>query len=124
MSDSFLGDKWIKLYPGDVAVPYTWTATICSSATANDGHLPYGTNMSETVGHVVVKAYTSANVLCTDDLINGTPTVSSNVVTGKLDYPTTNRPGKYEITITGKLDNGETFKTMVFLRIKAVNEQA
>ena len=80
--------------------------------------------MSETVGHVIVKAYTSANVICTDDLINGTPTVSSNVVTGKFDYPTTNGPGLYEITITGKLDNGETFKTMVFLRIKAVNEQA
>jgi len=124
MSDSFLGIKWIELFPGDVKVPYTFTATVCSSATANDGHLPYGTNMSETAGHLVVKGYTSANVLCTSDLINGTPTVSSNVVTCKLDYPTENGSGKYELTMTGKLDNGETFKTMVFLRITAVNEQA
>ena len=120
MGDDFLGIEWIKLRPGDVKVPYTYQVTVCSSATANDGQIPYGTNVSS----IVVAAYTSANVSCTSDLIYGTPTVSSNVVTVKFDYPSENGVGNYEITIKCTLDNGETTKELTFLRIKAVNEQA
>jgi len=92
MSDSFLTDGIIKLQPGSATVPYTFTFAACSSATANDGSLPFGS----TIASAVLKVFDSAGVDKTSEIIvaeSNTGTVCS--VTMK--YPATAGPGRYKL---------------------------
>ncbi len=103
MSDSFQGTANITLQANDSKVPYSFTFTVCSSATANNGLLPYGTNIST----VTVTAYDSAlSPVLT--IISGTPTVASNVVTVKLGWP--GSAGIYKLTFVATLDNADGTK--------------
>ena len=98
--DSFIGTKDIILQPSCSKVPYTFTFTTCSSATANDGHLPYGTNISS----VVVTASKDDGTVATSDLINSS-SVATNTITVKLKYPSTNGTGRYFLNFAITLDN-------------------
>jgi len=98
---NFQGTDSITVQPNTAAMPYTFTFTVCSSVIANDGQLPYGTNISA----ITVTAHTSDGTADTD-LINGTPSVAANVVTVALDYPTTNGAGTYHLTFVYTLDSG------------------
>ena len=102
MSDNFnLEQKTITLQPNDTKVPHTFTFSVCSSATANDGFLPYGTNIAS----VVVTAYNSSGTAVTATMVSGTPSVASNIVTTKLNYP--GASGAYKLTMVATLDNGD-----------------
>jgi hypothetical protein len=115
ITDNFQGSADIELQANEIKVPYSFTFTVCSSATANDGHLPYGTNIAS----VVVYPYTVAGVAA-PALISGTPTVMSNVVTVKLNWPGT--AGTYKLTFVATLDNADATKIETdFKRIQAVN---
>ena len=90
MGDSFHGVKTITVQPGSATVPYTFTFAACSSATANDGSIPFGT----TISSAVVKAFNEAGTDSTAVLISA-QSVASPVVTVSLKYPTT--AGRYSL---------------------------
>ena len=84
MSDSFQGVNKIIVQPGSATVPYTFTFAACSSATANDGSLPYNT----TISSAVVKAFNESGSDVSSKII-ASSSVASPVVTISLKYPTT-----------------------------------
>jgi hypothetical protein len=89
----FKGTDDIIVQPQDVKVPYKFYFSTCTSESANDGSIPYGT----TVSAVSVSAHTQDGTAETH-LINSSG-LSSSTVTLYLDYPTTgNGPGIYHIT--------------------------
>lgn len=82
---------------------YSFEITVASSASANNGFIPFDT----TVSSVVVVAYDKNNEVVTSDLIFGTPTVTNNIISMQLKYPVTNGEGRYKITMILTLDNGD-----------------
>ena len=101
---SFKTQGKINLEPND-KMNYSFQITVCSSSTSNDGFIPYG----RTVSSISVSAEnneTGADV--TADLINGVPSVSNNIVSMTLNYPTAKGDGRYKLTILLTLDNGNT----------------
>ena len=73
----------IHLQPNDTKYAATFKFPIASSATNNDGTIPFGTTISSVL---VTGWYGSTEV---SDLIYGTPTTTSDTVTVNLNYPTT-----------------------------------
>jgi len=96
MADNYQGTKTITLQPGDATVPYTFTFDICSSATANDGAIPFG----DTISTAVVKIFSEAGTDVTASMLSIAATVALTVVTVKLKYPAGVDPpgaGRYSI---------------------------
>jgi hypothetical protein len=94
------GNALIRLRPGD-ELTYEFAAAPCSSRTANDGAIPFGTNVSS----ILVKAYKADGVEATD--IVSQQAVSSNIVSLVLTYPSTNGGGAYQLRFALTLDNSE-----------------
>lgn len=92
--DNFTGTKDIMLQPNDDAVPYTFTFSVCSSSTANDGALPYGTNISSVADTEIVDS----------------SSVNNNVVSVAMNYPTTNGEGRYDLKFVATLDNSSVLE--------------
>jgi len=111
--NQWAGKEWIYIQPNDSDVPYIFRFTVCSTQTANDGHLPFGT----TISSVVVSASNADGEDATADLIHGTPSVSDNDVQVNLDYPDA---GEYRITIICTLSSGAKIQTD-FTRIRCGN---
>ena len=118
MPDFNESEDWVKLQPGDVKVPKTFTFTKCSSATANDGGLPYG----DSVSSFVATAHDEDGTDVTDDLINGTPSETDDVATVNFDYPTTNGAGIYHLKFVVVTTNGIVGLVFKFNRIEAIDE--
>ena len=95
------GNSIIRLRPGD-ELTYEFAASPCSSRTANDGSIPYGT----TVSSVLVKAYDKTGADKTSEIVSQS-SVGSNIVGVVLTYPATNGPGKYQLRFALTLDNSE-----------------
>lgn len=100
----FKGMSRIELQPNDVDVPYQFYFTACSSASANDGWLPYG----DGIASVVVTAWTSDGTQ--DSEIIAADTEVNDVVTLDLTYPLTNGPGRYKIRFVITTDDGATIE--------------
>ena len=100
MSDSFTTNGLIRLQPGSATVPYTFTFSVASSATANDGAIPYGT----TIASAAVKAFDAAGTDKTSEIIVSN-SVSSPVVTVSLKYPITGA-GVYSLEFVLTLSTG------------------
>ena len=94
------GHEVIQLRPGD-KLTYEYDASPASSAVANDGAIPYGTNIAS----VAVTGY-KGSVVATSDLIQQSG-YSGNIVQIQLKYPTAKGGGKYQLRIAITLDNGE-----------------
>jgi len=92
----------IILQPNDYYVAYKFVSAACSSDAANDGNIPYGTNVSSAA--VTAK---DADGNTVTDLVAEYAT-ADNVVTVKLSYPSISGDGKYSLTFALTLDNGET----------------
>ena len=101
MADSFQGVKDIILQPGSATVPYTFTFAACSSATANDGSIPYGT----TISSATIKVFDEAGVDKTTEII-ASETNTATVLTISLKYPATAGVGRYSIEMLVTLDSG------------------
>ena len=102
MLDSFLTNANIVLQPGSSKVPYSFTFAAASSATANDGSIPFGS----TIASVVVKAFDSDGVDKTSEIIEGTPTSTSLVVSVDLNYPAITGNGTYSLEFLLTLSTG------------------
>ena len=114
MPDNFQGTKDIILQPGDTSIPYTFEVTVCSSATANDGTLPYGTSISSVVvtGHV-----SETGTVVTSEIINSS-SETNNVISVLLKYPATSGEGWYHLKFVCTLSSGAV-KELDFARIYA-----
>ncbi len=97
MSD-VIGHEVITLRPGDSAVPYDFYAKPTTSQTANDGAIPYSTNVLS----AVVKGY--KNGVESTGIVQGS-SVGSNIIQVQLNYPT-EVGGKYELRFALTLDTG------------------
>jgi len=106
----------INIQPYD-ELGFQFEVTICSSVSANDGYIPYGTNVST----VNVIAYDKDDTVVTNDLISGTPSVATNIITVNLQYPSTNGVGRYKLTFQMTLDDGSKIEAD-FDRVYAVNK--
>ena len=101
----FLGNDDIIVQPGTSKAAYEFEITVCSAAGANDGFLAFG----RTIASVVVTAHKhGTSILEDDDLIEGVPTEADQVITVKLNYPTTNGGGRYKLEFVMTLDDGST----------------
>jgi len=113
--DNFQGTSDIILQSGDEAIPYTFEITTCSSTTANDGTLPFGTSIES----VAVLVYTSEGTDVTTELVSSS-SESGNIITVALTYPATSGEGWYKLTLLCTLSLG-VVKELDFLRIYAEN---
>ena len=102
MAHNFRGG-FVVIKQGDDAVPISLQLSVCSSATANDGYLPYGTNISS----VAVTSYKMDDdrTVTTDLIEAGYTTVANNIVYCRLQYPATNGTGYYGLKILMTLDD-------------------
>lgn len=88
----FQSSEAIKLQPNDSKLVYKFNFPVCSSSSANDGTLPYGT----TISGIAVTSWNGSTQI--EDLIYGTPSVQSTVATVQLSYPSTTMSG-----VSGKI---------------------
>lgn len=102
---SVKGVEIIILQPNDADISYKFRAAVCSAEDANDGAIPYNTNVSS----VSVTAYDEDGNVVTD-LVQGSPSVSDNVVTITLSYPSTSGTGRYKLTCVMTLNTGTTIE--------------
>ncbi len=109
----FAGRRWIYVQPGD-SIGYTFTATVCTSTTANDGFVPY----NRLISSVAVKAFDADGTDVTSDIIVGTPSLVDLITTVVLKWPTTNGAGRYKLEFIYTLDNSQTIE-IDFNRLRA-----
>ena len=112
---SVKGHIKILLQPGDTDLTWKFNAPPASTESANDGAIPYNTS----VVSVSVKSYDEDGTEVTD-LIQGNPSVSNNVVSITMSYPSTSGAGKYKITCIMTLNTGGTVE-WDYNRIEARN---
>ena len=101
----------ITIQPGDVKVPYSFSLPACSSASANDGAIPYGTNISS----VIVTGKKSDGTAATG-LVAGY-SVATNIVTVTLTDPSTAN-GTYHLKLICTLDTDDIVIEFDFNRVK------
>lgn len=113
---SIKGTSKILLQPGTTKYALSIEVTVCSSATANDGFIPYGTVVSS----VTAKVYDEDGVDVSSEMITIGATVTDNVVSIGLSYPSTSGPGLYKLTIIATLSSGATME-IDYNRIQALD---
>lgn len=85
---SFKTANEIRLQPGDTIYSVAFKFPVSSSATLNDGTLPYNTSIAS----VDVTGWYGD--ISASDLLNGLPTISgTDTVQVNLDYPSTTMSG-------------------------------
>ena len=109
---NFEENKSITLQPGDNKKPHEFEITVCSSAVANDGWIPYET----TVASIDVHAYRDDGTDVTSTMIEGTPTESDNVITVILNHIMID--GEYYLYFLLTLDAGGATIGTYFKNIK------
>ena len=92
MADSFDTSGIIILQPGSATVPYSFTFAAATSATANDGSIPFGT----TISSADVKAFDSLGNDVTAEMVASESNTTLSV-TPVLKYPATTGAGNYSI---------------------------
>ena len=112
---SFQGSDWIILQPGDAKVPYDFDFPACTTATANDGTLPYGDSISS----YTVSVYDSSDNDVTSE-VKYADSRSGTTITVSLDYPTTSGIGYYRLKFVLTLASGAVLE-LDFRRIRAVD---
>ena len=97
----FLGGDTAWLQPDTEQYPLSFGFSVCSSATANDGALPYGT----TISSATVEITDSAGADKTSSVLNGSASVSGGLTVQFLvDYSLPD--GRYVIELQLTLSSG------------------
>ncbi len=101
----FQGTRAIILQPKDVRVPYTFSWTICTSSTGNDGAIPYGHSVSS----IVTTIKHESGLLCTTGLL-ASSSHSGAVTSLFFTYPSSSGflTGKYHVTFEATISDGST----------------
>ena len=112
-----LGNKNVVIQPLDTKVGITIRVKICSTATANDGYIPWGT----TVSGVSTTVYSEQGDVVTSGIVYSNATISGGQdVRIELKYPTATGEGRYKLSYLLTLSDGST-KELDFNRIVAKN---
>ena len=104
----FEGANIVELQPLDEKVPVQFKVTVCTAASTNDGFLPFGYTVQGTSASTAVtaKKYPSSTS-ATTDLIDGSITVSSSIITVPLTWPASSSgnlsAGTYHLTFKLRL---------------------
>jgi hypothetical protein len=101
MLDLFETNGIILLQPGSASVPYSFTFPTATSATANDGAIPFEAEISS----VVVTALDVNGVDRTAEMVVSSFIVTP-VVTVNLKYPATSGNGRYSLEFVLTLSTG------------------
>lgn len=96
----FRGENIFILQPNDANVPLGFEFEPCTSNTANDGSIPYNTN----VASVVVTAHRDDGTDVTATMISPTPSVLDNIVSMRINWP--GAVGRYHVVMVLTLDDG------------------
>lgn len=83
-----------------------------TTATSNNGYIPYGSNVSA----VDLIVYDKDDVDVTSEIINEVPALMNNIVTVVFKYPAESQTGRYLANFNITIDNGDT-DTLQFHRI-------
>ena len=92
MGDSFSTNGIIIIQPESEAVPYSFLFEAATTATSNDGSIPFGSIISS----AVVKSFNAQGEDKTSEMIDGTPGVIDNSVNVSLKYPSSG-DGNYSL---------------------------
>jgi len=98
---AFKGKEPINLLPNDDDKVYSFTVTVCSSATANDGWLKYGDSVDSVVATTKTEAGTTAS-----GIVDGYSN-AGNIVYVTMSYPTSLSAGRYYLTLVVNSTEGE-----------------
>jgi hypothetical protein len=101
MLDLFETNGIILLQPGTDTVPYSFTFPAATSATANDGAIPF----ESTISSVVITAFDVNGVDRTTEMVVSS-SIATPVVTVSLKYPATTGNGRYSLEFVLTLDTG------------------
>ena len=108
-----LGNRNIIIQPLDTKIGLTIRVTVCSTATANDGYIPFST----TVSGVSATVYSETGVDVTSDIVYASATISGGQdVKIELKYPSTYGDGRYKLSYLLTLSDTST-KELDFNRI-------
>jgi len=100
---STVNSNWrLVIRPTDTAIAVKFLSEACSSSTANDGNIPYGTSVSS----AVVTAYDDDDSVVAD--LVDSYSVANNIVTVIMSYPSTSGAGKYSLRMTLTLSDAST----------------
>lgn len=112
----FLGNNKIVLQPNDLDVQYRFDFTACSTATANDGFLPFGAQIISVELKSTDEDKTTVSGIVQGSIIQHS---GSSVVT-TLSYPSDLSEGRYFLTFILTLDNGSVLEAD-FNRIEVID---
>lgn len=112
----FLGNNKIILQPNDSDVQYRFDFTLCSSPTANDGFLPFGSFIVE----VEINTTDEERNTVSDIVQSSVITNSGTTIITTLSYPSDLSEGRYFLTFILTLDNGSVLEAD-FNRIEVID---
>lgn len=115
MSDDFKTDDQIIVRTGDDDVSYTFSFPICSSATANDGVVPYGL----TITNAAVTAHKASTGIDATAALVSASALNGTVVTVDIQYPTALGTGIYHLVFLLTFSDA-AIKSYIFERVKVV----
>lgn len=98
----FIGVARIKVQPETVGLPVGFTFAACTSATANDGSLPYG----DTISSAVVKAYDPSGNDVTASMVTTAAAVDGFTVSCRISYYSGIASGLHKLTAVLTLASG------------------
>ena len=115
--DDIKGNRRFELRTGDSKVPYEINITECSSGAANDGWLPYNSTINS-VSTFTIKKDDGTDI--TSDILEGSASLSGDLIQFSLNYPSINGAGEYTIwtSIAFTNDAVARVKTIKAARIK------
>ncbi|MCE5335475.1 MAG: hypothetical protein LLG06_12905 [Desulfobacteraceae bacterium] len=106
MADDFEGREIVKVRPNTKDYPVGMSFSICSSETANDGAIPFGTTMSS----AVVKAYGPTGADVTAILVTIPATVQGNTVKCGVSWHEKIVPGLHTLTAVLTFASGHIYE--------------
>lgn len=98
----FIGSATVKLQPTTRNLPVSMTFSACSSATANDGSIPYG----DSIASAVVKAYSPDGTDVTSSMVTQAAAVNGLTVSCEISYYTGIASGRHKLTATLTMASG------------------
>ncbi|MDD5724338.1 MAG: hypothetical protein PHY29_11475 [Syntrophales bacterium] len=100
--DDFKEADEVKIQPSTVDYPLSMTFTVCSSATANDGNIPFGDSISS----AVVKAYDADGTDVTSDMVTTPASVDGTTVSYGISYYEGATSGYHKLTAVLTMASG------------------
>lgn len=110
--DDFQDIAQIKIQPGTNNVPKSFNFPVCSSATSNDGFIPYG----ETISDIAVTAHKNDDTDATADIIVSS-SFSAFTSTVFIKYPGAGKEGIYHLTFIVSFSGGASDEEADYNRI-------